>query len=164
MIISAKCLDCKPYNKEYEDITWENCSLRSWLNNDFMNEAFSGEQQACILKTNIPNDDNTFFDYTVDGGNDTMDKIFILSILEAELYFNSDYERQAEDTQYAIEQGASVTHDEYEPIPKGIWWLRSPGTNNEHAATVDRSGEISYFGGFVEYDHCVVRPAMMVSF
>ncbi|MBP3696995.1 MAG: hypothetical protein J6J45_05560, partial [Clostridia bacterium] len=32
LVISKYALDAKPYNDEYVDVTWETCTLRSWLN------------------------------------------------------------------------------------------------------------------------------------
>ena len=41
LLISKYALDCKKYNTEWTDGTWESCSLRKWLNSDFLNAAFS---------------------------------------------------------------------------------------------------------------------------
>lgn len=43
LIISKYGLDAKKYNEEYQSVTWENCTLRKWLNEDFYNEAFSSK-------------------------------------------------------------------------------------------------------------------------
>ncbi|MDY6017558.1 MAG: TIR domain-containing protein, partial [Oscillospiraceae bacterium] len=39
LVISKYALDCKQYNTNYTDVTWEACTLRRWLNNDFINAA-----------------------------------------------------------------------------------------------------------------------------
>ena len=70
--------DCKPYDYELRDITWEECSLRQWLNYEFINQAFSKEEQNEIILTNISNPNNAR--YGTRGGNNTQDKIFLLSI------------------------------------------------------------------------------------
>ena len=41
LLITKDAIDCKPYNYEMRNITWENCTLRQWLNNEFINQAFS---------------------------------------------------------------------------------------------------------------------------
>ena len=48
LVVSKYALDCKPYNTEYTDVTWETCSLRQWLNSTFLNTAFSAEEQKKI--------------------------------------------------------------------------------------------------------------------
>lgn len=72
-LLSVDLLDCQPYHKDYTGITWENCTLRSWLNSVFYYTAFSEEEQAAIVNTNVVNEDNPFFG--TKGGNDTTDKI-----------------------------------------------------------------------------------------
>ena len=155
LVISRYILDSQPYNVVDEEITWENCSLRTWLNNDFLNIAFSPEEQSLIQATTLSNPDNTYFG--IDGGNDTVDRVFCLSVDEALQYYNeytvySDdpwYFSQsfmAEVTQYAIDNDARydvISSDRFEGLVEGpmynyltedvigcrwgIWWLRSPG-------------------------------------
>ena len=62
LLITKDAIDCKPYNNEWRDITWEECSLRQWLNNEFINHAFSKEEQNEIILTNISNPNNTYFE------------------------------------------------------------------------------------------------------
>lgn len=82
LIISKFGLDAKPYNDVWTDVTWETCSLRSWLNKDFIKKAFSTEEQKIILDTVVVNDDNPIYskednyDVHIEGGNDTIDKAF----------------------------------------------------------------------------------------
>ena len=103
LVISKYALDCQPYNETYADVTWETCTLRRLLNSDFVDEAFSAEEQEEIAITTVTADANP--DYDTDPGNDTKDKIFLLSIDEVESYFSSDSDRMCAPTQYAISQG-----------------------------------------------------------
>lgn len=41
LLLSKYVLDEKAYNDEEIYVTWEGCSLRNWLNNDFTNSAFT---------------------------------------------------------------------------------------------------------------------------
>ena len=79
-LLSDVILDRQPYNENYEDITWEESSLRTWLNGEFINRAFSDEEKEKINITEIVNQDNP--DYGTEGGNNTSDKIFLLSLSE----------------------------------------------------------------------------------
>ena len=78
LLLSEHILDCKSYNYEFKDITWEECDLRKWLNNDFYNTAFDVNEQNLILEKDIVNEDNK--EYGTKGGNVTRDKVFCLSI------------------------------------------------------------------------------------
>ena len=105
LLFSKYILDCKFYNDAFWGCTWEDCSLRKWLNDDFYNKAFNNSEQKKIQDMTVINNDNE--DYDVEGGNDTIDKIFCLSIDEVKTYFNqphmfSDNERLAtRGTKYA---------------------------------------------------------------
>ena len=86
-LLAVYLLDCQPYHEDWEDdITWEECTLRSWLNSDFYNTAFVGEERAVIVNTNVVNEDNPC--YSGQGGNDTADKVWLLSLGEIERYFH----------------------------------------------------------------------------
>ena len=159
LVISEKLFDCVQYNETYTDVTWETCTLRKWMNNDFISKAFSSSQQAKLATVTNENRDNP--DYHTSGGNATQDKIFALSIDEAEKYFGSDDDRMAAPTGYAKKQGAYVS-DSYS-LPSGEktgwWWLRSPGINSDSAALVFGYGSIYQYGSYVYNDDGCVRPA-----
>ena len=159
LLISKKALDCKSYNTIEVNVTWETCSLRTWLNNDFLNYAFTKEEQAIINTTDVSADANP--DYDTDPGNDTKDKVFLLSIEEANKYFDNNNERVCEPTDYADANGAYV-YDEDDT--SNCWWpLRSPGLNGRHVAGVFSDGEIGEKGGTITNYYACVRPAMWIS-
>lgn len=164
LVISDKALDCQPYNSSYtEEVTWENCSLRKWLNGTFLNKAFSTEEQAQIQNTTVSADNNP--QYSTNPGNATTDKVFLLSINEVEKYFNSDEARKCAPTAYAKAQGAS-TSDTFK-TPSGAatcwWWLRSPGDDQSSAAYVYFGGDVFELGNYVFSGLNAVRPAMWIT-
>ena len=154
LLISRYGLDCKPYNEEYTDITWEDSDLRKWLNNDFLKMAFSGEEQLKIKLSDIVNNNN--WKYGTSGGNNTQDRVFCLSLAEAEQYFKNDSERQCRPTAHTRNQGAWVD------IGNGCcyWWLRSPGDCQYYASHVGTRGALIPDGGLVNFDRNAVRPAL----
>ncbi len=154
LVISEKCLDYQPYNTEYADITWEECTLRSWLNDEFINTAFTRGQQKAIAMSQLCNEDNP--EYGTPGGNDTQDKVFLLSIAEAEKCFASDEARSAKITPYADAQGGAYTIVER----IGWWWLRSPGYDAGGAAFVLDDGSFLSHGFDVDYVLNALRPAL----
>ena len=162
LVISDKALDCQPYNSSDTRVTWETCSLRTWLNTDFVNDAFSDGEKAMIPTVTVSADKNPQYD--TDPGNATKDKVFLLSIVEAEKYFTSDEARKCVPTEYAISNGA-YTSDSYTKGGKATccWWLRSPGGSRDNAAGVSSVGSVDRYGGSVDYGLDSVRPAMWIS-
>ena len=156
LLVSDKVLDRQRYNESYDDVTWETCSLRKWLNTTFFNEAFSTEEQAIIQSTNVSSDKNP--EYSTNPGNATQDQVFLLSITEAHKYFNSDSARQCEPTNFAFANGAWESYS-----GNCWWWLRSPGYYQDCAASVDSYGDVDECGPRVDDDYSAVRPAIWIS-
>ena len=138
------------YNDKEIDITWENCSLRSRLNSDFYNKAFSNSERKLINKSLIINEDND--EYATAGGNGTEDYVFLLSLSEVDKYFEA--EKRLDD---AISRICSHKDGYVEE-----WWLRSPGDSGRDAAYVDGHGHISAFGSYVTSLYGV-RPALWLN-
>lgn len=157
LVISKYALDRKPYNTSYTDVTWETCTLRKWLNNDFINAAFSAEEKAKIPTVTVSSDKNPKF--SKNPGNATQDQVFLLSITEANKYFSSDSAGQCEPTDYAVANGAYVDSDN----GNCSWWLRSPGDGQLSAAYVGHNGFVYDYGRDVSNDSNAVRPAMWLS-
>ena len=162
LVISDKALDCQTYNSSITSVTWETCTLRKWLNTDFVNDAFSDGEKAMIPTVTVSADKNPQYD--TDPGNATKDRVFLLSIVEAEKYFTSDEARRCVPTEYAISNGA-YTDDSYTKGGKATcwWWLRSPGCYQSSAAFVDFDGSVGRGGHYVDNDISAVRPAMWIT-
>lgn len=164
LLLSKYALDCKKYHEERGTVTWETCTLRSWLNEDFYKTAFTSAEQKYIAETYVMNEDNP--DYGTDGGNNTYDNVFLLSIDEVTTYFDEDPDaydpaRRAKVTEYAKVQGGWYSEsDNY--YGNGWWWLRSPGIDSSLAAGVYDSGYVDRFGFGVDDIIGVVRPALWV--
>lgn len=158
LLLSKYGLDAKPYNEEDVDVTWENSSIRNWLNSSFMNIAFNETEQAAILETVVDNskaEGDSSFD--TNGGNDTKDRLFLLSYQEAFVdYFTSYSARICKPTAYAEKQGASI----YD-ARTCVWWLRSPGNYQSSAAVVINNGSPNDIA--VSLGYFCVRPALWVN-
>lgn len=156
LVISKYALDCRPYNVKREDVTWETCSLRRWMNETFLDLAFSSDEQERILNTNVSADKNP--EYETDPGNPTTDKVFLLSITEVEEYFTSDDARACKPTEYAKTNGAAENIEGF-----CWWWLRWPGSYQESAAIVSSDGSVSCYGSSVIIVSDCVRPALWIN-
>lgn len=162
LLISKYALDCKQYNTERTDITWETCSVRKWLDGTFMDSAFDGAEKSIVKKTKVLAEKNPY--YSTDPGNATTDKVFLLSINEANKYFGSDEDRKCIPTEYAKANGA-YTSSGYTKngVPTCGWWLRSPGDDQGRAANVSDYGSVNYLGMRVDYGDGCVRPALWIN-
>ena len=160
-LISRYGLACKKYNETDTSVTWETCTLRTWLNGTFYNSAFSGAEQESIVSTTVTASVNPVYDTNPD--NDTNDKVFLLSIDEANQYISLERDRMCIPTAYAATQGAYESSD-YKVGGKGCcwWWLRSRGDLSYTAATVSYGGNIRSVGYNVNSANGAVRPALWV--
>lgn len=158
LVISKYGLDCIPYHSSNEDITWEDCSLRGWLNNEFLNTAFSETDRVAIPTVTVSASVNA--QYQTDPGNETQDQVFVLSVEEAKAYFYSDEARRCKPTKYAIARGTYVNGTNQDCS----WWLRSPGKAQNRIIDVWAGGGISDVGDYVDgvNSNNAVRPAMWI--
>ena len=154
VLLSKYALDAKPYNIEHSDVTWETCTLRAWLNEDFYNAAFSAQEQAKIVPVTLENEDNPYWGTT--GGKATTDKVWLLSINEVtnkytgdKVYncFTDNTSRMCAPTKYAVAQGAyQQSIYTVDGVGACWWWLRSPGSDSYYAASVFiGGGDVSGF-------------------
>lgn len=149
LLLSDIVLDKQKYNKRLKKVTWEKSTLRKWLNKKFMNRAFSSSEQEAIRTTKVINEDNYY--YKTDGGNDTLDKIYLLSLSETD-----------EEKEYGFTDsyGITIKYSNYADLDDyQYWWLRTPGEKNISAAAVDMFGE-AYVGGGESDMELGIRPVL----
>ena len=155
LVISKYALDCLQFHTERTAVTWETCSLRSWLNGTFMEQAFTSADRVLICSTTVTADANPL--QSTSPGNDTTDQLFLLSIPEANRYFGSNDQRTCQRTEYCYAHG--VFDDSQGNCS---WWLRTPGDMESCAARVYCDGEIRDKGNYGDRWLNGVRPAMWI--
>lgn len=170
-LLSRYALDAKPYHSEHTEITWEECTLRAWLNGEFLNRAFSEKEQAAILLTDVDNSREQSFgnEYIrANSGNDTQDKVFLLSYAEARDYLGlvrlqPDARVECAPTAYADEQGAWVSgiYTTVDGEPAGLWWLRTSSSRKYYASYVGGKDAFNH-GHDVDNKQMGIRPALWV--
>ena len=155
---SSKVLDNKYYNDQLEDVTWETCSLRKWLNEEFYQTAFSASEQSAIIETRntTPGDENV----GADGGNDTDDYVFVLSVEEVNQFYTVDPKTGCSDLKI---RPTKYAHDTANYVTKmyAYYWLRSPRSPRAVKAAGGDYGAIGECG--ITYEKYGVRPAMHLS-
>lgn len=160
LLLSRYGLDAVPYNDGNTETTWEDSTLRSWMNSDFLETAFTPEEQSAILVTEVSNGPDQGRKTDLPGGADTLDRVFLLSYREAfAKYLLGDGTRMCAPTSIAASHGA-YRWKEYmtEDRPGGTWWLRSPGKVQGKALIVDYDGSLA--SSSVQLVNHSVRPAL----
>ncbi len=171
LLLSRYVLDSKLFDEGME-ARWSECSLRTWLNNDFMNTAFSDSQKGRISTTLVTADKNPKFSST-DPGSSVNDKMFLLSVDEVVNYFpgghlsGSDFEYYVDssisttDTDYAYEKNkANEEKMVYRSGRNANWWLRTVGNVKSYGSIATADGSIFPMGYASNYLLQGVRPAM----
>lgn len=185
-LVADQNLDVYPYNEEWTDVTWETSTIRSWLNgygsganaygkdyssDNFINKAFTTAEQAAIPYVTVVNEDNP--DYGTEGGNNTLDKIYLLSIAEVSNTAYGFLPYKDENTNYIEDNARLRTNTAYVAAGGAIgssymssegssdwWWLRSPGYYGTDASYVNYDGYVNRGGDIVYGSSSAVCPAL----
>lgn len=177
LLMSVSAIETRPYHNEYT-ASWETSDLRRWLNEDFLRDAFTAEERSMIRSSWVINSDDV--EQHLRKGNDTQDRVFLMSLQEAETYFMRDTFQRLDETvdwrstlqgvqyradydiirapltDYIVAQGARISNQ------NAMWWLRSEGMNSGYAALV-RDKDIIDAGGMpVTTTGIGVRPVMWI--
>lgn len=134
-------LDEKPmpsFHTENVPVTWENCSLRGWLNDTYMNREFTDIEKNAIAKVTVPADNNSV--YGTSGGKDTQDQIYILSVSEYNNYID------------------------LLPETESAWWTRTPGATPNTMVIINRYKTIMDYGYEVSSNHFTIKPVLWVEY
>lgn len=146
LVISRDVLEQQPYHSSPEDVTWDKCSLRRYLNGTWLDNTLNEAEKAMVVETTLENPSNP--KYGIRGGNVTTDKVFLLSLQEAERYLAGSTD---------LLKAKNANSGEF------VWWhLRSPGEAAYVAASVTSGGLIDYHGTAADVTDATggVRPAM----
>lgn len=166
-VMAEQTLDCQKYDSsKYSSVTWETSTLRKWLNEKFIGQAFSAEEQKLIKQTNVTNPRNSV--YSIDGGKNTTDQIYILSEEEVQ---NTKYgfcqitnefsqTRNPAASDYSYSKGTHYSEFAADSREKGsYWWLRTPGKSLSQAAGII-NGKFDLEGSAVGCANLGIIPVM----
>ena len=161
LIITSNVVDLGRYNTSNVNTTWENSSLRSYLNGTFYDSlSLANKDREKIIPVTNETENNQWFG--TNGGNATLDYIFLLSLSEVVKYFGDSglLENRPNSTTYWIS-------DEFDAkrVANWIgvathWWLRSPGNLPINATRVGANGSIYMVGENVDNYMIGIRPAL----
>lgn len=138
LILAEGIVEHRPYNRTYENTYWQTSTLRRWLNQAFLQEAFSFQERTRIVNTRLKNLPNPR--YLTSGCPDTVDKVFLLGMEELERYLPTDGDRAL----------------------GSWWWTRTPGMNILSTVSVYEDGSLYDTGINIHFPEGGVRPAMWI--
>jgi len=186
LLLSHAAIECAPFQEDLREVSWENCTLRSWLNgygaqanvsgNDysghgesFLDSAFSDEERDAILETTVRNEANYYFG--MDSGAPTKDRIFLLAESELFIYDSSeihgfsrgdavaDRAKQFQPTCYALRKGVWKESGERGDV---FWITRTTGYTHTNVVYVDESGYMYNRGILVTCQDAAIIPALVL--
>ena len=189
-LMADRQLDCAAYHTKAQDVYWENCTLRSFLNgygseenlaqtdfsrkpqDSFYHTAFSEDEKNCILKDTVKNPNNYYFGTPC--GNDTKDYVFIFD--EEEVFEagkgavckgfaasdgTDDAARRFKPTLYAMAKGAWYSPVESN-LGNGFWFLRTSGYTPSNVNYICDFGAVYNRGTYVTVNDAGILPVIRV--
>lgn len=162
LVISELCLDAVSFNNINKDTDWENCSLRGWLNDYFLNTAFQEHEKAVIKKSALL-DTNTE-DYVFCLSKQEVENLFSTEVGEVNLCTVGSADRAAYASAYALKKREKdFTGAHYVDLlgSSEAWWLRSEANFKSFATFVHPFCNISQTE--VNHKGIFVRPALRIA-
>jgi len=162
LILSDRILSSHSFNANATSGLWEHSDIRQYLNGVFYESNFSADERALIRETTVINNDNPWFG--IEGGSDTLDRIFLLSIEEVVTYFGDSGQLRNRPGRYSWDFSIDDEFNANRATTYGEspfwWWLRSPGQGSFDAASVSHVGTINVGGNHSISRLDGVRPAL----
>jgi len=161
LLLSEDIIDRQPYHKEWISVTWETSALRHYLNGEFY-ARFSSQDQTRIIEVVNRNMNNQWSGTR--GGNNTSDKVFLLSLEEVVKYFGDSGRlwHKSPEREYWIDDIYNGNREAKFKKRSLAWWLRSPGEGFCEAVAVAHDGSILMDGFIVDHSEGV-RPALWLN-
>ena len=153
-LISEQIIDAKPFHQDFEEITWEDSTIRTWLNSEFKSEAFTEGEQLYLIEQEVENNDYELENKITDGGKNTKDSVFLLDTEEVDSLPKEIIPAKA--TEFAKANGC------FTDFSKGFWWTRSVGSSNKHFLPVNITGSTVSSGTNVNYASFGIRPSIVI--
>jgi len=187
-IISEKIIEQRPYHRIYAEIGWEKSSIREYLQNDFIEKTFTPKEAKRIYYSKNITRNNAWYDTY--SGNDTFDKVVLLTIEEVVKYFGNSGDLKAHkawivdgnksvfksgdlvSVVYTESEEGYILHDQYDSARvakdtdgvSSTWWTRTPGYNTSSVVVIGSDGVVRMNGNVVTAKTGGVRPAMWIYF
>lgn len=160
LVISKYALDARRFDSSDKNkSTWDNSELRQWLNSEFLNTAFNEDEKKYIFDTKVLSEDN--MEMGTYDGEDTIDKVFLLSLNEAKKYLSGV-------KTYCLPGFITDKVNQRDGVsPFAAWWLRTPGSKSGRICTA--GARFDNRNSFDTHGHSAdqktfVRPCMWIKY
>ncbi|MCL2064476.1 MAG: DUF6273 domain-containing protein [Candidatus Cloacimonetes bacterium] len=159
LIISEEAIDRRAFQHSSDIHGWKNSNIREYLNGTYYNSLDTFNQSRIHEITNT-NEANQW--YGTAGDEDTIDKIFLLSLAEVVSYFgdSGQLENRPGDENHITDQYNPKRVAKIWGSEDCFWWLRSPGENEGRVVYVGSAGSIYVHGYYQSHNLYGVRPAL----
>ncbi len=153
LLLSKYVIDNTPYHSDWKVLSWRDCSLRTWLNTAFIEDAFTPEEASLFVESRRTKTRNIF--HRTEDDPDCYDKVFLLSVEEVKEYLGTPDRIGAHPTPYAEEKGVFTSG-------YCLWWIRTPGDQFGMQAYINAGGKVTYEGCYQQRGQVGLRPAVWV--
>lgn len=150
LLLSHQAIEMQRYHQKWTKVSWRDCTLRSFLNDEFYFNCFSLYEQRAICPTSL----KTKY---VKSSVETVDNVFCLDSAQVKQYFPSSAQRLAVPTPYAIALETAVFDG-----GTCYWWLRDTTKRQNDANRIKPDGSLEEYGGNTNAYGVGVRPAVWV--
>ena len=150
LLTTVYVIDVKCFNSVLERITYEDSTLRAWLNNEFYTIAFDNGEHALIIPTTHTLEDDTTEGIAI------VDRVFVLSESEVQKYLPGDKDRLCYPTEYAKMHGAMKNNG------AAAYWLCAPTTSRHKVVYVKSDGMIMGNGAYFDDKYIGIRPCIWI--
>ena len=150
LLLSHQAIEMQRFNQKWTKVSWRDCTLRSFLNDEFYFNCFSRYEQQAVVPTRLK---SKYVKSTVE----TVDNVFCLDSTEVKKYFPSSAQRLAVPTPYAVALETAVFDG-----GTCYWWLRDTTKRQNDANRIKPDGSLEEYGGNTNAYGVGVRPAVWV--
>lgn len=155
LLLSLNLISAQPWDESGKNLRWDKSSIRQWLNEEFLNTAFSNEERKQIIPTVLDNSDQ--HGYGTPSGENTTDNVFLLSVNEFDSLVNNTQYKTASPTPLAKSEGAYTNEQ-----GNSAWWLRSPGMTTESPSYLSSAGDLGTRAHKANEKVIGIRPAIWI--
>lgn len=172
LLMADKAMDCNVYHDKVEDVTWSECTLRHWLNNEMYSMMFSEDEKSSIIQSDVVNPSNHYFGTYC--GENTYDNLFLLG--EQDLFATdtakmhgfyvydglNDPARRFRSSMYAKCRGAWIsTVNQYQG--NTFCFLRTNGYTQSNVVYICEMGYIYNRGTILTCNDSGILPVMRIN-
>lgn len=90
LVLSEEVLEMRKWQDIEIGVKWEYSDIRAYLNNSFYNATFNNQEKTRILDSELENKSNPSNVFSLSGGSNTIDKVFLLSLDEVYQYMGDN--------------------------------------------------------------------------